>query len=186
MGVSIYVGSYASCLKYDPDIALTMERQFREINIALAERGIEQHNEPNLIFNMNNRAAANNFSYGNIYQLRQFYMDSIEGSPSESHLVCHSDFDGYYVPVAFNKVIQDKRVHGTWLCSSYELMKELIIVAPELGISLSDGILCDEQAEVVNNRAWSRDILRDELIAWIALYEAARLSIEYKSAIVFR
>ncbi len=57
MGVSIYVGSYASCLKYDPDIALTMQRQFGEINIVLAERGIEQHNEPNVIFNINNRAA---------------------------------------------------------------------------------------------------------------------------------
>ncbi len=186
MGVSIYVGFYASCLKYDPDIAVTLEQQFKAMNTVLVEQGVSTHTEPTAIVDMKNRAASNDFSYGKIFQLRQLYTDTMDGHSSESHLVCHSDFDGFYLPVEFHNVSNDKRIQGTFLGSSYELMKELVSLAPELGISLRDGILCDEEAAEVNARAWSSDRHSDELMAWIALFEAARLSIEHKSAIVFR
>jgi len=188
MGVSIYVGFYAQCVQYDPDIALTIDQQLNSINKVLSERGLEEHVEPRTLGKMNNRADSSDFSYAKLFQLRQFYLDLIEGSPSESHLVCHSDFDGFYLPINFDTVIKDKdgKIAGTWLGSSYGLIKELVHVAPVLGISLTDGLLSDETADEVNDKAWSSSRYSDELMAWIALYEAARLSIEHNSAIVFR
>ncbi len=191
MGLMIGVGSYASALKDDPGEAERIEHQLASINSVLRDMGLLEHVEPVELERLNNRSAFDSLRYSAIYQLRELYVDFTlengsnscsEGALSESHLVCHSDYNGFYLPIKFNRVIADEnRIPGTWLGSSYELMSELIYVAPALGIKLEDGVMTDDIADELNyDREYS-----DELIAWIALFEAARLSVEHNTAIIF-
>ena len=71
------------------------------------------------------------------------------------------------------------------LGSSYSLMEELLQIAPKLGIHLVDNKLSDEEANKVNQLADSKEGFYREYAVWIILFEAARLSIEYKTAISF-
>ena len=102
-----------------------------------------------------------------------------------SHLLCHSDAEGFYAPIDFQDVIADDRLVGGLLGSSFRLRDELIEIAPALGISLQNGQLSDEEADAVNAGTEDGMPLSIEKMAWIALYEAARLSIQHKTAICF-
>ena len=106
----------------------------------------------------------------------------------DSHLICHSDCEGFYFPIVFDEVIFADDEHallGGMLGSSYKLREELVTVAPALGIFLLGEVLSDEEAERINARIDAEDGLERELMAWLAAYEACRLSIEHKTAIVF-
>jgi len=50
---------------------------------------------------------------------------------------------------------------------------------------LVDGNLSDEEAGRINQEVAKQGALSIEKMAWISLFEAARLSIEHKTAIVF-
>src|SRR5205085_3049046 len=62
---------------------------------------------------------------------------------AESHLVCHSDTDGYYVPIDFPDPIGDDRREkssiGGVIGSSQGAMRELIRTAPLLGVAVENG-----------------------------------------------
>ncbi|NHZ82768.1 hypothetical protein F2P44_26325 [Massilia sp. CCM 8695] len=103
----------------------------------------------------------------------------------KSHLVCHSDAEGFYVPVAFGDPAFHAELPGGILGSSYRLLEELIVVAPAIGVELVNRALTDGEAARISQLASSEHGLYRELCAWLALYEAARLSIEHKTAIVF-
>jgi hypothetical protein len=105
-------------------------------------------------------------------------------SPSH-HLLYHSDCDGFYVPFDFREVIFAPDVIGELIGSSYRLMDELLFVAPFLNINVSGGVLTDEEAEKVNDEAVSEDPYATEKMVWINLFECARISIDYGTAIVF-
>lgn len=104
-----------------------------------------------------------------------------------SHLLCHSDCEGFYVPIDFSEPIfaDEKDIPGGMLGSSHGLMRELIAVAPYLNISLSGDELMDSEAERINESVESEGPFWIEKAVWISLYEAARLSIEYRTAICF-
>lgn len=106
-----------------------------------------------------------------------------------SHLLCHSHKDGYYLPVAFPyPILFDERppeLIGLSLCSSYGLMGELIMLAPALGIELGNGLLSDAEAQRIDALAQECGDLHRELSAWLLLFECARLSIAHKTAVVF-
>ena len=109
---------------------------------------------------------------------------------SQSHLVCHSDAEGFYVPVDFDEVLYsepdgDEQLAGGMLGSSYRLLDELVLVAPALGISLVDGQLSDAEAERIGKLIDADQGLYREYVSWLRLYESARLSIAHKTAIVF-
>jgi len=74
---------------------------------------------------------------------------------------------------------------GGMLGSSYKLREELVTVAPALGIFLLGDELSDEEADRISGRIDAEDGLQRELMAWLAAYEACRLSIEHKTAMVF-
>ncbi|MFV1872762.1 MAG: hypothetical protein ACMZ64_05485 [Oleiphilus sp.] len=189
MGVMFCVGAYARALVDDPEEAESIEIQLASINSVLRERGIEEHNEPIKLKQLDNRALYGSIRYSALFSLRECYIDysseneSVLASGLASHLVCHSDHNGFYLPIRFARVIADEnRIPGNWLGSSYELMNELVLVAPALDIPLEDGILTDELLDELN---YDRKHT-DELVAWLELFEAARLSIENNSAIIFR
>ena len=108
----------------------------------------------------------------------------------DSHLVCHSDSQGFYVPQEFGFPIYDSkeaRIPGGIVGSSFVLQKELIRVAPLIGIPLTDdGGLSDETTEVLNAEAMAPETrFYAERQSWFSLFEAARLSIRHQSVVVF-
>jgi hypothetical protein len=112
---------------------------------------------------------------------RSFFEDYFDTPElSTSHLVCHSDSEGFYVPIDFEEVIFDTNLPGRLLGSSVRLLDELRALAVPLGVRF-DG----DRPDLVD-----REIEEDvpyfrELESWLCLYEAARLSVALKSAIVF-
>ena len=64
-------------------------------------------------------------------------------------------------------------------------LRELVAVAPALGVALADGRLTDTEAERVNRVVEEQGPFWIELAVWLSLFEAARLSIEHRTAIRF-
>ena len=101
-------------------------------------------------------------------------------------MLCHSDAEGFYVPIDFPEVLIDERIAGAYLGSSVRLAHELVLVAPALEIELDrDGTLTPQEAQRLYALTEKEDGLFRELTGWLDLYEAARLSLAQKSAIVF-
>ncbi len=69
--------------------------------------------------------------------------------------------------------------------SSQHLLRELIQTAPALNIALENRALSDGEAQRINRLGESDTGLYREYTVWIALFEAARTSIEYDTLIVF-
>jgi hypothetical protein len=109
------------------------------------------------------------------------------GSDMDSHLLCHSDAEGFYVPVDFSDVIFDEsdELPGAILGSSQQLMRELERLAPYLGIELVEGALTDADAKRLNDVIDGQGPFFIELCVWFALFEAARLSVKYEKTICF-
>jgi hypothetical protein len=108
---------------------------------------------------------------------------------NESHIVCHTDCGGYFVPVDFPEPLRetdDCPIAGGWLGSSQGAMRELVLAARFLGVPLADGRLDDALAEAIGHEqedAHPHGIARK---VWLTMFENTRLSIEYGTAIVFR
>ena len=215
MGLAIGVGELAEVLEYDDaESTAAMREMYDYMNEVLAEYGVPAHNEPESFpVELNSRAEIQGFSYSCIHYLRRFYahlQDDPDWTPEpvaegeratddpvieeemtmfSSHLLCHSDCEGHYAPIDFQEIVIDKteneRIVGGMLGSSYRLREELIEIAPALGVKLEDGELSDAEAERLNEEAETRDNFGIEKMVWLALYEAARLSIQYKTAIWF-
>jgi hypothetical protein len=108
-------------------------------------------------------------------------------STEYNHLISHSDCDGYYLPIEFEEVLFDfsSRVPGGMIGSSFRLREELIAMAPALGIILNKtGDLNDDEAARIDTETEGAPLRREKMV-WLALYEASRLSIQYKAAIYF-
>ncbi|AYM76634.1 hypothetical protein D9M09_13135 [Janthinobacterium agaricidamnosum] len=212
MGLAITVGALADLHEEDPEGAQWLADSLAQANALLQKAGLPQHGEPLVLPQLQSRASLDSFPYSYLHYLRRAYAHAVqhgqwqatplaEGEdPSEdpvleaaqddldSHLLCHSDCEGFYFPLVFDDVIFADDEHpllGGMLGSSYSLRAELVTVAPALGIFLLGDELSDEEAARINARIDAEDGLERELIAWLAAYEACRLSIEHKTAIVF-
>lgn len=213
MGLAVCVGVLADLIENDPESSEMLAQEMATANLLLAEAGQTQHDEPKALPEFRSRASLDSFPYSFIHYLRFAYAHVTqdpswrakplaEGSDPasdptvedvssmfESHLLCHSDCEGFYFPIDFDEVIfsdEDRELSGGMLGSSFQLRSELIQVAPALGISLtSSGELEDTEADRINNVGESDEGLYRELTSWIALYEACRISIKHRTAIVF-
>lgn len=209
MGLAIEVGLYADLLSENPKAAESLAKTFNTLNDVLKENGIEAFNETKELNELQNRSKCNSFPYSFLHYLRRFFAYTVSNpdwvptlvkdyqDPASdevyqeemlmfySHLLCHSDCEGFYLPIKFDEVIFDDRIPGAVLGSSYKLIKELEQIAPKLDIELPNNMLSKKEAEKINNLAESEEGFFREYSAWIALYEAARLSIENKTAISF-
>jgi hypothetical protein len=106
-----------------------------------------------------------------------------------SHLLCHSDCDGYYVPVDFGDPLflpEEGVAGGGMVGSSQGLLAELRRCAPTLGIRLdADGHLSDAEAERLNRLPPEGGGFAVEARVWLTLYEACRASLASGHLIVF-
>ncbi|MBK8465826.1 MAG: hypothetical protein IPL32_08345 [Chloracidobacterium sp.] len=211
MGLAISVGILADEMENDPEGADWVREEIEQINLVLSERKLPAHVEPESFPSLTTRGTMGGFPYSFLHYLRRFYahvtadssqlptpliegQDPIDDDPyykqvletdCDSHLLCHSDAEGYYLPIDFDEVIVDDRVSGEMLGSSVRLMEELVKIAPHLNIRLTDGYLSDETAEFLSNEEEDSTPFWIERLVWFELYENARLSIEHKTAIYF-
>ena len=209
MGLAITVGILGDLLENDPEAAEIMQEEFFYVNEVLAAHKLPLHKEPEKQLALDSMALIESYPNVFIHHLRRVaahawnkpkyvaeYFPQVEEPKDDeflkkeiakhsSHLISHSDCEGFYVPVEFKEVIADDRVLGGILCSTQVLMRELISIAPCLGIKLEDGKLSDKEADRINGHAESEDPLSIEYCVWISLYESARLSLKHKAAIHF-
>jgi len=217
MGLSVQVGILAFLQANVPDGAAWFRQSFNAVNDLLRQHHLPEHSEPETLPKLENRCSLHGFQYSMLHILRRAYARRIAdpnwiATPvpigqkptddpvlrtqyrrAESHLLTHSDAEGFYLPVDFNKVLFDdsNRIPGRMVGSSYRLIEELVVVAPALEIMMDGQSLPDAEAESVNAllnaqaRLNAQTGLFEEKIVWLSLYEAARLSIEHRTAIVF-
>src|SRR5581483_8744033 len=109
-----------------------------------------------------------------------------EYSIGNCHLICHSDCEGYYIPLDFPEPLYDDRDGsriGGMLGSSQQALRELIQVAPLLGIRLDDGFPPDAVWDEINNE--EDGPLYIERQVWLQLFEQFSHSIEHGAAVEF-
>jgi hypothetical protein len=206
MGLCISVGIVADLLENDPESAELIREDFKTVNEALGKRLLPLHHEPEGLPKLDDRTPVIGFPYSCLHVLRRIYAHHlaypgkplpediytskdnalVERETSEFlHLLAHSDCEGFYVPVDFPEVIFDDRLPGAMLGSSQRILGELQDVAPLLGITLSDGTLSDQEAQRLTQIVLANAATGTALMVWLALFEAARLSIAHKTAIHF-
>ena len=212
MGLAVEVGRLADLLvNDDPEGAEWLRTSFAHANALLAASGLPAHVEPEIPIPESSRCQIEGYPYSFLRYLRRIYAhvsrdpgwtprevpegedptdDPVledESAEMESHLRCHSDAEGFYFPIDFEEVIFDdgNNLPGGMLGSTQRLMGELVTLAPCLGINLRDGALDDSEAERVNEQTEAEGPFWIEKIVWLSLFEAARLSLKYKSAICF-
>ena len=213
MGLAISVGTLSNLLKSDTEGAAWLEKGLASANHVLNAAGLPLHAEPRSLPPMGSRSSLRSLPYSFIHHLRRAHAHRLRdagwtasplkdgANPAaddvlqaaletfESHLICHSDAEGYYVPIDFQDVLfsgdEVPRLPGGMLGSSYRLLEELAFVAPALGIDLQGGRLSDEEARRIDAIARGGNGLHREFASWLQLHEAASQSIQYRTAIVF-
>jgi hypothetical protein len=106
----------------------------------------------------------------------------------DSHVICHSDCEGFYVPIDFPEPLYDDRddgIPGGILGSSQRALAELVLTAPLLGIVLRDGELHDRDAIALGEEAEGSHRYWIERYARLYFSERLRQSIAWRSAVVF-
>jgi hypothetical protein len=209
MGLGLATHFLADQLVHDPEGADWARKQVALINAWLSDEGLPAHDEPEKLGTLRKRRHVGGFPYSFLHYLRRAYARHQRGLPPlplkkgenplgdgtvadvasmmASHLLCHSDAEGFYVPIEFPEPLFDvaeRGVPGGMLGSSQALMRELVEVAPAIGITLDGDNLSDAEAARI---AEESDVApwRIERLVWLALYENTRVSIAEKTLLVF-
>jgi hypothetical protein len=208
MGLAVAVGTLADLLENDPEGAEWLRGEFEAVNAVLARHNLPPHHEPERLdvslFEQSH--ACSSFPYSFLHYLRRAYAHMDEGRPIpdedeltaahesviedastmfSSHLLCHSDCEGMYVPIDFAEPIFDDEIPTGMLGSSQGLLREVLAVAPHIGVTLVDGRptpACEAELQEIEDSGpfWR------ERVVWYALWEAATQSIAHRTAIVFQ
>jgi hypothetical protein len=209
MGLGIGVGSLAYLIDIgDLESADYLRADFAQINLVLAENELPPHHEPESLPTISSRSPPGQLGYSFLpffvraiayaRQAPEEFTPVGEEDPAEdrlldrelsvemdSHIICHSECEGYYVPVDFPDPICDDRVLGGWLGSSQGALAELVLAAPLLAIPLRKGKLSDKAARVLAEEDEGAHPCWRERRVWLKFFEAARNSIAFGTAISF-
>lgn len=206
MGLSISVGRLAWCIAEgcsEEEIEDARD-DIREINRILAANKLPAHVEPETLPPFKDRCRGVGLPYTMIHHLRRAvayarqapdeFVPPMAGDPTsddrvdrelsvmfDSHLICHSDGDGFYVPIDFPEPLY---YDGGVLGSCQAAMRELVLVAPLLGIRLRKGKLSDAGAEEINKTPDDHPVRRERYV-WLKLFERFRFSIEAGAVVTF-
>jgi len=211
VGLSVSVGSLAFLLNHDEEGAAGTREDLVHVNRVLQANDLPAHVEPEELPELSHRADLGGFPYGWLHYLRRAvayarqapreFRPVAEGEdPSQddridrelsvlmdSHLICHSDCEGYYVPIDFPDPLYDDEdaLVGGILGSSQRAQAELIQTAPLLGIDLTDGGPTKTIIDTIRDEEYGAHPLGIERKVWLSLYEKFRLSVEHGTAVVF-
>lgn len=216
MGLSIEVGSLAYLIEEgDHEGADYLREQVQHINAAmdLLEDEIAKHQEPENLpqAELNGRANCISFPYSFLHYLRRLYIlvqteqtikpaddedvyagideTLIDELSEESHLLGHSDAEGFYLPNDFDfpfmNFDEPDSIAGAIVGSSVGLQQELVTLAEALDISLDDTKLSDKEVAKLHAEIEAESDFYIEKLVWLALFEASRLSIKHHTMIQF-
>lgn len=212
MSLAISVGVLACGPDADPGAVAYDRRAFRHVNRVLAANGLPPHKEPESLLPFPYRGQLISFPYAwtpYLYRAVAFARQAPDQfSPvregenpardkrvdaelytfAESHLICHSDTEGYFVPVDFPLPLCDDRpggLPGRILGSSQRALSELVRAAPLLGIPLEGRELSDEAARAVATEPDESHPYWIERKVWLSMFEAFRYSVEHGCAVVY-
>jgi hypothetical protein len=208
MGLGISVGMLCDQARNDPEGFEMHRAGFDQLTRALAqEEGIEWR-EPEILHESGEHDYSGGFPYSYLAHLRRAYTLALLGEPVTpisttsdeqyerdqekvgdestmfaSHLLCHADYAGYYIPLDFPDPLflpESADVGGAGMVgSSQQLLAELRSFAPAIGIEL------DEAGAAMEQKPADDDPFDGEKFAWLQLYRACLASIESGHAIVF-
>jgi hypothetical protein len=212
MGLGVSVGTLADLNDNDEEGAEWLRESLANANAVLAELNLPIHTEPESLPRLDDRSIMGSFPYSFLHHLRRAYArwrqdPELPATPSpedenpasdpavdevscmfDSHLLSHSDCEGFYFPIDFSDVILDDkdqdRIEGGFLGSSYRLHEELIAMAPCLGIRDAADV-SDATVNEIRTAVEAESELWIEKGVWLTLYEACRLSKQHGTAICF-
>ncbi|MFV8751784.1 hypothetical protein ACNOYE_14660 [Nannocystaceae bacterium ST9] len=208
MGLAITVGMLAS-VAGDEEGVEHYAKGFDRLRAALESAGVSGYREPERV-EVAMRPHVSSFPYSFLHYLRRAYArvaqelevapvdaeglardDALvedEASMFSSHLLCHSDAEGFYVPIDFPEpLFLDERAiaGGGMVGSSQRLLAELRRVASAIGVVLGPrGELSDAEAERLADVPNGEDFFREQIV-WLTLHEACLASMASGAAIVF-
>jgi hypothetical protein len=212
MGLAVSLGVLACGPDADPEGIEWLRENFRQVNRVLAAHGLPPHVEPELLPDLPYRGQPLSFPYSWLHHLRravafarqapdQFCPVPQGSNPAEderideelsvfmdSHLICHSDCEGFYVPIDFPEPLHDvqqEALPGGILGSSQRALREVLLAAPLLGIPIEGEKLADEAAKDIAEEPDGSHPYWIERKVWLTMFEAFRHSVEYKNAVVF-
>jgi hypothetical protein len=211
MGLSLSVGALAYYRIHDPEGAAHLRKAVASANRTLTANGLPRHIEPEDLPPIPERFDVGSLPYGWFDRLRRVVAyarncpkklkplrkgkDASEDRwvvhelcTLESHLICHSDCDGLYVPVDFDTPLYSEKgsdIAYMGLGSSVAGLRELVQVAPLLDIELEDERLDEKLGRRICREKANTHPFEVERKTWLAFFEAFSQSIEYKSVVVF-
>jgi hypothetical protein len=214
MGLDVTVGVFTLVEAGDTEYEAYLLEQFGAINVTLRECGLPSHAEPEAL------APERTFcqrigTYGTLHVLRRFAVriavdgmlpapaigtqddllksrcfDEGIGGGRFSHLIDHSDAEGYYLPIRFPEVLHadPALVAGGWIGSSYQLLEECRELAGWLEVPLdldpdSDELWGAASETDGTDILWRRYAIESGVC--VRLFRAAQVSVETGAAIVF-
>ncbi|WP_461535245.1 hypothetical protein [Spongorhabdus nitratireducens] len=205
MGLAISSSEYAYYLKEDPEGAEWMEEDFNIINSALKKNGILEHSEATEVPDVA-MSSIEGFPYSFLHYLRRVFALDKLGKPVtptngnltteddnfimeasemlDSHLLCHSDTEGYYVPIDFDEVIFDEKLPGGMLGSSQRLFSEILKVAHLIGIEINGSEISESTHQELAKADESHPYYIERVV-WFNLFENCQNSIENNTLISF-
>lgn len=205
MGLAIGVGVLADLLHNDAEGAGFLRKRIEKLNTLLVAKGLKPHEEPEKLPYFVTRSVRS-FPYGFLHYLRRAYACAIEDVPlrqgemtkadqdfimeatlnvMDSHLLSHSDCEGFYIPQAFTDPLCDNTLPGGFAGSCQQLIKELVRVAPLLKIRCDGETLPKSEAEKLASVEDNGEPLWREKMVWFSLFEAAKFSIARNTLLVF-
>jgi len=207
MGLAVSVGVLSGM--NDEEGRESLLQDFERINRALAAEGLPLHREPASVPKLLHRNDLVSFPYRWLHCLRRAVAfarqapeefcplaegEDVASDPRidtelfvrmDSHLICHSDCEGLYVPIDFSISLYDDELPGGCVGSSQRALAEVLLAAPLLSIPLVGGKLADEVAGEIAQAADGSHPYWIERQVWLTMYESFRHSIEHKCAVVF-
>lgn len=210
MGLAVNVALLDDLRRSDEEGFEHLTAVFDRLSAYLAKEGHPGYREPSELA-VQLPAHTGSFSYSFLHYLRRAYAHAHAGAESvppcpddedpaadelvdeeltmhmNSHLVCHSDCEGFYVPIDFEDVLyspDELGIPGCMVGSSVALLRELRLVAGPIGIELTLSsptarTLADLAAADQTHPLWR------ERMVWLALWVNASASVEHRTAIVF-
>jgi hypothetical protein len=206
MGLTASIG-FLESVRDDPAGQAWFRRSLAGVNEVLRTEGLPEHVEPTELPPHTYRSELDSIGWDWLHCLRRLHalvLHGVEPTPApenypgrepdpvideelsvhmRSHLIVHSYAEGWYVPIDFRDMLYGD-VPGRILGSSPRLLAELTSLAEPLDIPLASGGLDDAAAQRLN-AVTDADPWWREKYAWLHLFEAARLSVDLGTAIVF-
>lgn len=214
MGLAITSGILADFIENEPEGYQAYKVIFENINNILAKNNIEAHQEPETLDRAPLHSGG--FPYVFLHFLKRFAAHVWENRDNEnwdwtptpfpiddepgqdpileehysylsSHLLTHSDAEGFYLPVELPEVLFDtdeNPVPGAMIGSSYDLLSELKSLIKFLNIQLNEDDIISNLPEI-NQKIQDKGDFWVETLVCATLLDAAKFSILNKTAILF-